>query len=92
MRMKSMTMIKFKYDANISSVIIEQIFTKTKPIKHPPTLCWKCKKASGGLGCEWASRFEPVKGWDAVPTTIPLQNGLRADSFCVKSCPKFEKG
>lgn len=24
------------------------------------TICWDCRKATGGKGCNWAEKFEPV--------------------------------
>ena len=55
------------------------------------TLCWKCKRALPTYGCEWADNFEPVKGWNAIPTK--LKNGYNSfiDSYIVIECPKFEQ-
>lgn len=53
------------------------------------TLCWKCQRASGRLmkDCPWASRFEPVPGWDAEAT---ITNSYRpVSSYHVKRCPLF---
>lgn len=53
------------------------------------TLCWDCEKALGY--CPWSERFDPVPGWNATPTKIPLYdgNGGYMDSFLVHECPMF---
>lgn len=55
------------------------------------TLCWTCRKAYGK--CSWTEvdytkkgwpiRFEPVKGWNAIPT-----KNEKYTSFLVVSCPE----
>lgn len=57
------------------------------------TLCWTCRKAYGG--CSWTEvdytkkgwpiRFEPVKGWNAIPT-----KNEKYTSFLVVSCPEYD--
>lgn len=57
------------------------------------TLCWTCRKAYGK--CSWTEvdytkkgwpiRFEPVKGWNAIPT-----KNEKYTSFLVVSCPKYD--
>ena len=37
---------------------------------NKPTLCWSCAKAC--KKCSWSRNFEPVKGWEAEPTTLQL--------------------
>lgn len=54
------------------------------------SLCWSCERA-GRSECEWMTEDKPVLGWEAIPTTVLLGNGLRARSYCVKSCPKFKR-
>ena len=49
------------------------------------TICWKCKKASGG--CSWSRDFVPVDGWDAKEKTMQ-RIGL---TYLVKYCPEFEE-
>ena len=51
------------------------------------TLCWSCQRAV--KECPWSANFEPVDGWDAVPTKIMGPVGP-IPSFHVKSCPLYE--
>lgn len=53
-------------------------------------LCWDCANVYGG--CEWAARFEPVPGWDAIPTTRTVSGKFVEKSFSVRACPKFRRG
>lgn len=61
------------------------------------TLCWSCTNAHG-MGCSWFRRGnKPVPGWIAeetliMPTRGPDGKQRRVKSFCVKSCPEYEKG
>ena len=66
--------------------------------KHQ-TLCWQCEWAAGKGGkCPWATRFEPVPGWNAKPTKVLSASATITsdgkpqyiDSFDVKECPLFE--
>ena len=43
-------------------------------------------------GCEWSARFEPVPGWDAIPTTRTVSGKFVEKSFSVRACPKFRRG
>ena len=52
--------------------------------------CWDCANACGG--CEWSARFEPVPGWDAIPTTRTVSGKFVDKSFSVRACPKFRRG
>lgn len=52
--------------------------------------CWDCANACGG--CEWSARFEPVPGWDAIPTTRTVSGKFVEKSFSVRACPKFRRG
>lgn len=54
------------------------------------TLCWTCKKATGGGDCPWANHFKPVDGWDATPTYIKTV-GKVEPSYIVNECPLFER-
>lgn len=57
--------------------------------KHT-TLCFECEWAAGKeKKCPWASKFEPVPGWKAIPTKID-GNGRSYNSFDVYECPLFE--
>lgn len=58
------------------------------------TLCWNCQHAVGKDQCSWAHHFQPVEGWDAVPTIIVdkdqrniVQHVCR--SYHVYDCPQF---
>lgn len=53
-------------------------------------LCWDCANVYGG--CEWSARFEPVPGWDAIPTTRTVGGKFVEKSFSVRACPKFRRG
>lgn len=73
---------------------------KNNKYEHLSTLCWCCANATND-GCEWSADFEPVPGWEAIPTKInskvliQLPNGQLknkdrlVDSFKVIKCPKF---
>lgn len=60
------------------------------------SLCWECKKATGGSDCSWANEFIPVEGWDAKQTTIVIcsTRGYEKNdiSYIVRKCPLFERG
>lgn len=62
---------------------------RRKDDRYRPTLCWACKKAV--CGCSWSRSFTPVEGWDAVPTTVYVQNKPPAPSYRVLACPLFER-
>lgn len=51
--------------------------------------CETCKNFA--VGCSWSERFEPVKGWEAVPTVISNQDHP-CESYHIISCPKYERG
>lgn len=55
------------------------------------TICWNCKKATGG--CSWSDHFEhrPVDGWNAVQTRLRMNNDEYQPSYIVISCPEFEE-
>lgn len=53
-------------------------------------LCETCKRACGG--CSWSDKFEPVEGWDAVPTIINEGDGRIIHSFKIKNCPLYIYG
>ena len=56
-----------------------------------PTKCWECEWAGGKNGkCPWATKFEPVPGWKAIPTKILVSDRQKIDSFIVVECPEFE--
>lgn len=61
---------------------------------HSPTICWKCKHAVpvDGNGCNWSINFLPVPNWKAEKHVRIEKGGHEVISYCVKECPKFEKG
>lgn len=56
------------------------------------TLCWDCKKSTGGGDCPWANDFKPVDGWIAAPTKVKQGRFPTTESFIVIKCPLFKKG
>lgn len=59
------------------------------------TLCWRCEWAAGkDHKCPWATKFKPVPGWDATPTTMVINEvnyKKTIHSFLVHKCPLFKK-
>ena len=55
----------------------------------PPTLCWDCRKATGG--CNWSDHFKAVKGWKIIPTQKIIYGGAGYKSCVVLECPEFER-
>ena len=60
------------------------------------TLCWSCQNACGG--CSWSEydpktgkiKFEPVPGWEAIPTKISMQGRVeKIGSYRVIKCPLY---
>ena len=60
--------------------------------RQKDTLCWGCKRSSGGLGCSWADKFIPVEGWKAKATEIRYRNKIVVNSYEVIECPLFIEG
>lgn len=67
-------------------------------MKQSTTLCWDCRRATGGRnGCSWSRRFKPVEGWEAEETQLRMQKTtgkktwekVRIRSYIVKRCPEF---
>lgn len=58
------------------------------------TICWECEWAAGkDKKCPWATKFEPVPGWNATPTTVKADSvslHKEVNSFIVHDCPLFE--
>ncbi len=50
----------------------------------PQTICWSCQNATR-KGCEWASEFMPVDGWEAEES---FKKGA-GKTYIVHTCPKF---
>lgn len=64
------------------------------------TLCWSCKNAVPNLeqtrGCSWSREFVPVKGWDAIETTVGVTRFAdgsryytREPNYLIIKCPEF---
>ena len=51
------------------------------------SLCQICAQTIGT--CSWERDFTPVPGWDAIPTKILMQSGVREQSYRVLRCPLF---
>ena len=49
------------------------------------SLCWNCKKATGG--CSWAEALKPINGWTA--TYIKKTSSRPYDTYMVEGCPEF---
>jgi len=66
--------------------------------KYKDTLCWVCKNSvlASNAPCSWVSKFEPVDGWNAVPTydkkTVSnlTKDPSSPQSYLVISCPLFD--
>lgn len=65
-------------------LVLNPIYNKrNNEIEQP---CWKCTKSAGG--CSWSRRFEPVEGWDAMPTSV---NRVSPNpTFVIRQCPEFD--
>ena len=63
-----------------------------KPPNTKETLCWDCKKSTGGSNCPWANELKPVEGWEVIPTKIKMDVGRKSDSYKVINCPLFKRG
>jgi len=74
---------------------------KQNDMGYTETLCWKCANAKAN-GCSWFTDYTPVAGWNAEPSKIRIQRGVKGeqgkfyddyvDSYVVKDCPKFIRG
>lgn len=51
------------------------------------SLCQICAQTIGT--CSWERDFTPVPGWDAIPTKILMNSGVRERSYHVLRCPLF---
>lgn len=49
-------------------------------------LCWTCGNACDR--CSWIREFQPVAGWDAVPTIIKDKEGYM-ESYKISRCPNY---
>ena len=54
--------------------------------------CARCIHSTNSDKCPWATRFDPVPGWDAVPTVLSANQSYRQGSYHIKFCPLYEKG
>lgn len=69
--------------------VLEEAMTNMNFMTTAKTICWDCKKATGG--CSWADRLQPVEGWKAEPTEKASFRGEPLKSFLVKECPEFKR-
>lgn len=51
------------------------------------SLCQICARKVGT--CSWERDFTPVPGWDAIPTKVLMQSGVREQSYNVVDCPLY---
>lgn len=51
------------------------------------SLCQICAQTIGT--CSWERDFTPVPGWEAKPTTVLMQSGVREPSYRVLNCPLY---
>ncbi len=51
------------------------------------TLCWDCKKATGG--CSWSNKLRPVKGWTAQE--VKPTSSKPYTTYLVEQCPEFKR-
>ncbi len=81
----------YEFDAdNIRNFLEERKLEKENCGFTSNSLCWQCSRATGF--CPWSRDFEPVQGWEAVPTLIKGdRKGRNPDipSYDVKKCPLF---
>lgn len=69
----------------------------SSPFDHASSLCWKCRKSSSGLGCNWVdsepSGISEIPGWkcDIIPVKSNVSTSSYRDyAYIVKECPLFE--
>lgn len=66
--------------------------TKSVWFTKKDSICWHCKRSSAKPGdqCSWTCNFQPVKGWDAVPTICDRHShGVMSHSYNVRHCPLY---
>ena len=65
-------------------------------IRKGDTLCWTCRRCTGGQGCPWVAGFIPVPGWDAGQTVFFYRDEqgqiVQHYSYLVRQCPLYKKG
>lgn len=88
-----------KYCSRKCAELYHSMFSKITPRgKRKETLCWDCKKATGGGDCPWANEFKPVEEWKATPTIVKVTSQAKSraaqlqDSYIVRKCPLFAEG
>lgn len=52
-------------------------------------LCVFCARASGGYGCPWADRLEPVPGWTAESVEPPESAMTGGAWYYITGCPLY---
>lgn len=58
-----------------------------------PSICWKCARAGGGLGCPWVDDNRAVPGWQAKERVLRNSHGrgklITSRVKVVLTCPLF---
>ena len=62
---------------------------RSKSWKNREQLCVGCARASGGYGCPWVDRFEPVSGWTAERVEQPESALIGGTWYYISACPLF---
>lgn len=71
-----------------------------EPLPADASLCWCCKnavpekddKGNYTAGCAWSMHKKPVEGWEVCKVADVYEGGKRYRTYCVRSCPQFERG
>ena len=78
------------------NIMASKFITKEQRSQRQTTkkeqLCWSCARALPNKGCEWADKYEPVPGWEAIPTTRQQRGCAALHSYRITDCPKYYKG
>lgn len=82
--------LKHKYTGEYFTCDYTSKKQRCKPAGYTEQPCYTCAKFCGG--CAWSERFEPVEGWEAIPTVIKQQWGREIPSFAILHCPQYERG
>ena len=67
-----------------------RFITGVDSLAYTQTKCFECQNAVPTLkrGCSWSRNFEPVQGWEAIPTTVGMGH-KRVPSYVVINCPSY---
>lgn len=82
-----------------SGMPLDEVFISDNINTLRVSICWDCKNSvpNEKYGCSWSRNFEPVKGWNAIETSMVINDYSKnvktktIKSYCVCSCPKFIK-